>query len=125
MRNGVLTRFLGVCCCPLLAVCAACSEAVPEVPAEQQAGRAAYDQLGCGGCHGADGEGTRTAPSLTGLGQLWDQEGLVAFMRDPRAAAQSSPRLRAVSERYVIDMSPVRADEQTLGDLAEYLLNRP
>jgi cytochrome c553 len=89
------------------------------------AGRQAYRQLGCGSCHGPDGQGLRTAPPLRGLSARWSEDQLVAFLRDPRATRARRPQLQALAGQYPVDMAGFpNAPEETLRAVARYVLTR-
>jgi cytochrome c553 len=83
----------------------------------------AYVALKCAKCHGAELEGQRTAPPLTGLGKRWSEDGLVDYLRDPKAVQAATPRLSYMAEKYPIEMPAYpHTDEQVLRDLIGYLL---
>jgi hypothetical protein len=83
----------------------------------------AYVALKCAKCHGAELEGQRTAPKLTGLAKRWDEQQLIAYLRDPRAVIAVTPRLAYMAERYPIEMPAyAHTDEQVLRGLTGYLL---
>ena len=83
----------------------------------------AYVALKCAKCHGAELEGQRTAPKLTGLSKRWDEEQLINYLRDPRAVIAVTPRLAYMAEKYPIEMPAyAHTDEQVLRGLIGYLL---
>ena len=83
----------------------------------------AYVALKCAKCHGAELEGQRTAPKLTGLSKRWDEQQLVEYLRDPRAVIAVTPRLAYMAEKYPIEMPAyAHTDEQVLRGLIGYLL---
>jgi hypothetical protein len=83
----------------------------------------AYVELNCAKCHGAGREGQRTAPTLTGLSKRWDAEGLIAYLRDPKAVQAATPRLAYLAEKYPIEMPAyAHTDEQVLQSLTGWLL---
>jgi hypothetical protein len=83
----------------------------------------AYVALKCAKCHGAELEGQRTAPKLTGLAKRWDEQQLIDYLRDPRAVIAVTPRLAYMAERYPIEMPAyAHTDEQVLRGLTGYLL---
>jgi cytochrome c553 len=85
----------------------------------------AYVQLKCASCHGAELEGQRTAPALTGLGTRWTEEDLVAYLRDPKAVQAATPRLAYMAERYPIEMPAYpHTDEQVLRGLVGWMLTQ-
>lgn len=83
----------------------------------------AYVALKCAKCHGAELEGQRTAPKLTGLAKRWDEQQLIDYLRDPKAVQAATPRLAYMAERYPIEMPAYpHTDEQVLRGLTGYLL---
>jgi cytochrome c2 len=83
----------------------------------------AYVALKCAKCHGAELEGQRTAPPLAGLGKRWSEDGLVEYLRNPKAVQAATPRLSYMAEKYPIEMPAYpHTDEQVLRDLIGYLL---
>lgn len=83
----------------------------------------AYVALKCASCHGAELEGQRTAPKLTGLADRWSADQLVAYLRDPKAVQAATPRLAYMAERYPIEMPAYHhTDEETLRGLIGWLL---
>jgi len=83
----------------------------------------AYVALKCAKCHGAELEGQRTAPKLTGLAKRWDEQQLINYLRDPRAVIAVTPRLAYMAEKYPIEMPAyAHTDEQVLRGLTGYLL---
>ena len=83
----------------------------------------AYVALKCAKCHGAELEGQRTAPKLTGLAKRWDEQQLINYLRDPKAVQAATPRLAYLAERYPIEMPAyAHTDEQVLRGLTGYLL---
>jgi len=83
----------------------------------------AYVALKCAKCHGAELEGQRTAPKLTGLAKRWDEQQLIDYLRDPKAARAAIPRLAYLAEKYPIEMPAyAHTDEQVLRGLTGYLL---
>lgn len=106
-----------------LAALLACSGGPAEVPSGP--GAAVYSQLGCGGCHGPTGEGMPAAPALTGLAAHWNQQELVAYLRDPQSVLHERPRLQYRSEQYPLQMPAYAgASQADLEALASYLLGR-
>jgi len=83
----------------------------------------AYVALKCAKCHGAELEGQRTAPKLTGLSKRWDEQQLVEYLRNPKAVQAATPRLAYMAEKYPIEMPAyAHTDEQVLRGLTGYLL---
>ncbi len=85
----------------------------------------AYVALKCAKCHGAELEGQRTAPKLTGLAKRWDEPRLIEYLRDPKAVQAATPRLAYMAEQYPIEMPAyAHTDEQVLRGLTGYLLTQ-
>lgn len=82
-----------------------------------------YVALKCASCHGADLEGQRTAPTLTGLTKRWSEDDLIGYLRDPRAVQAATPRLAYMAEKYPIEMPAyAHTDEQVLRGLISWIL---
>jgi len=83
----------------------------------------AYVALKCAKCHGAELEGQRTAPKLTGLAKRWSEEVLFNYLRDPRAVQAATPRLTYMAEKYPIEMPAYpHTDETVLRGLTGWML---
>jgi cytochrome c553 len=83
----------------------------------------AYVALKCAKCHGAELEGQRTAPKLTGLTKRWSQEDLIGYLRDPKAVQAATPRLAYMAEKFPIEMPAYpHTDEQVLRGLTDWIL---
>jgi len=83
----------------------------------------AYAALKCAKCHGAELEGLRTAPKLTGLTKRWAEEDLITYLRDPKAAHAAIPRLAYMAERYPIEMPAYpHTDDDVLRGLTAWIL---
>lgn len=121
-----------------VAFAAGCGGRQPAPPAGldevQTAGWQAYVDLNCASCHGQAREGQRSGPALTDLTKNWTAEQLVAYLTDPDAVVEATPRLAYKAERYSIGMpsasakSPgyaAKARAEKLEALAEYLLIDP
>jgi cytochrome c553 len=82
-----------------------------------------YVAKACGNCHGHAAEGSKAGPALNGLAEHWDEEALIAYLKDPRGIQATVPRLQVLSGQFPINMPPMPepTDEQ-LGILARYLL---
>ena len=85
----------------------------------------AYVELKCAKCHGAELEGQRTAPKLTGLSKRWSADELVAYLRDPKAVQAATPRLAYLAEKYPIEMPAYpHTDEEVLRGMIGWLLEQ-
>ena len=85
----------------------------------------AFVALKCAKCHGAELEGQRTAPKLTGLKKRWSEEDLIAYLRNPKAVQAATPRLAYMAEKYPIEMPAyAHTDEQVLRGLTGWLLTQ-
>lgn len=83
----------------------------------------AYVALNCAKCHGAELEGQRTAPKLTGLAKRWAEDDLFAYLRDPKAVTAATPRLAYMAEKYPIEMPAYpHTDEEVLRGLTTWIL---
>mgnify|MGYP001025992391 CR=1 FL=1 len=84
---------------------------------------ALYLGMGCAKCHGPAREGQKSGPALADLGERWDEDRLVAYLRDPRTFVESNPRLKYLDEQYPIAMPPyAEAPEADLRALARLML---
>ena len=92
-------------------------------PDEHARGRALYALQGCQTCHGQNGEGLTLAPALRNLDQLWEREALIEYFANPSAFVEGDERLRALRERYNIQMPAIMADPSERGALADYVLS--
>jgi mono/diheme cytochrome c family protein len=119
----------------LIAIALGCGEGQPTPPPgldeAQLAGWQAYRDLNCAACHGADREGQRSGPALTGLERHWSADELVDYLMDPDAVVKANPRLAFKKEKYAIGMPATSAKSPGYGEkaraeklkaLAEYLL---
>jgi cytochrome c2 len=98
----------------------ACGAAGPEPGSAE----ALYLEMGCAKCHGPAREGQKSGPPLAGLGERWDEDSLVAYLRDPRSFVESNPRLRYLDEQYPIAMPAyAEAPEADLRALARLMLD--
>ena len=118
-----------------VAIVFGCGASKPEPPPgldeAQLAGWQAYVDLECATCHGVNREGRRSGPPLVGLAGAWTAGQLVSYLADPDAMVRSNPRLAYKAEKYAIGMPKFsgktpgyaeKANEDTLGALAQYLL---
>ena len=87
---------------------------------------ALYIDLGCAKCHGDVRQGLRSGPPLANLDGRWQEEELVAYLRNPKAVMEREPRLAYLAEQYPIAMPAfVTTDEAKLRELAHYILTEP
>ena len=102
-------------------VVVACQPPLPEPPLWG----GGYARLGCTGCHGPRGEGGPAAPALGGLGRHWEEERLLAYLRDPDTVKAGDPRLVALSGSYPLRMPPIKgvADGELLELVRDLLAN--
>lgn len=111
-----------------VAVVASCSKpaapaAAPDVELVAR-GWAVYETEACAACHGAGRRGGDVAPSLSNLGDHWEEDRLVAFLTDPVAYRAHDPRMREVAARYPAEMPGVpTGDVERIRALAHYLLH--
>ena len=100
----------------------ACGE--KKVPVDQlTTGPELYAGLGCARCHGDAGEGIKTGPPIRNMGRFWEQDTMVAFLKNPESFKQKDPRLMARSESYPIYMPPVTgATDEQLKTLVGFVL---
>lgn len=81
-------------------------------------------RLGCKGCHGADLEGTKMGPKLTGLEQNWSRDELINYLRNPNSYMDKD-RFTKFKEMFPGVMMPSfsNVDVKDLGKIADYLLS--
>jgi mono/diheme cytochrome c family protein len=101
----------------LLAACSGGGEQ-PEGPS----GRTLY-RVFCASCHATDGGGGALAPPLERLSDNWTREEIAEYLLDPLTVVESTPRLKALKNRYNMQMPPQTAltEEQRL-QLADFAL---
>jgi cytochrome c2 len=123
MRGGFMSRFsLVVASLVILSTLAivGCGGSTPE---DSSPGAQVYARLDCSRCHGADREGTRTAPALRDLSIHWDRDGLVAYLESPQEVAASRPDMAYRNADYRVQMpSYSHLEEKDLRALADFLL---
>jgi mono/diheme cytochrome c family protein len=92
-------------------------------PAPSSEGRAVYAAQTCGTCHGQSRQGSNTAPPLRDLAANWNEETLVAYLRDPLSARAGNPRLEELARRWTSEMPATQfTDGAKLRSLVRYLL---
>ena len=86
-------------------------------------GMTLLQNTGCLGCHGTDLNGTNLAPALTGLGENWDRDGLINYLRNP-SSYSGDDRFDEYKKQYnnVVMPSYSNIDVKDLGKIADYLL---
>lgn len=83
-------------------------------------GAAATYRMHCSMCHGATGSGvTGLGPDLRDKGEHWDEERLLAYLRDPKGFAEQVPRL---GTRPMPALANSVTDEDA-GELARHVLS--
>jgi cytochrome c551/c552 len=105
--------------CTAILILAACSGPGPEPGSPE----ALYVNLGCAKCHGENRQGQRSGPPLDALAGRWQEEDLVEYFADPKAAMELNPRLKYIAESYPIVM-PGYPDtsKEDLQKLARFIL---
>jgi mono/diheme cytochrome c family protein len=91
------------------------SRAPPPTPAEEAAGRAAYDELGCSGCHAIGGEGNPRS-ALDGVGARLAPGEIRAWIV---ASQEVRPRLSGAVAR--IKQTYATLPEERMNALVGYL----
>jgi len=79
--------------------------------------------FGCVNCHGANLEGSKQGPSLTGLNEFWSRENLINYLRNPNSFMDSE-RFKDYRTKYPNGIMPSfgNKDVKDLGKIADYLL---
>jgi mono/diheme cytochrome c family protein len=82
-------------------------------------------RFGCRGCHGAELEGSRMGPALADLGQHWNRDELINYLRNPNSYMDKD-RFRKYQEQYpgILMPSFSNVDIKDLGRMADYLLTK-
>ena len=80
--------------------------------AEQQAGRALYQQMGCSGCHPIAGAGGTTAPDLVGIGSRRDAAFIRQYVKEPKVIDAGS----------IMPAFGPRMSDKELDEMTQYLL---
>jgi mono/diheme cytochrome c family protein len=84
-----------------------------------------YASRGCPTCHGANLEGTKMGPELTGLSKYWSKEELVTYMRNTAAFIDNERMVKYQDQyrRYIMpSYDTLNVKEVRL--LADYLLKQ-
>lgn len=79
----------------------------------------------CDACHGGQGQGSFTGPTLEALDQKWTPEALARYLRDPLPVIESTPRLSKLRRRFPATMRayPELPEAERLR-LASWLISR-
>ncbi len=82
------------------------------------------NRLNCTRCHGGDLKGTPVGPTLYGLKNSWDRDGLINYLRNP-SSYMSSDKFKIYKDKYKNVVMPAynNVDVKELGQIADYLLN--
>jgi len=92
-------------------------------PVPNDPGARTFFELDCKRCHGADRQGTRTAPPLVNLAARWQADDLVTYIKDPQAVTAANPLISQRNEQYLIMMPKYDyLDDASLAALAGFLL---
>jgi cytochrome c2 len=79
--------------------------------AEVENGRKFYEEKRCGLCHAIAGRGGKIGPDLTDVGSQRDGDWINKFLKDPKGTVPNAKML------------PVKATDQELAMLVDYLLS--
>ena len=113
--------------CAIFAVAAAAAMGLVACgPSGPPAGspEALYVSLGCAKCHGENLQGQRSGPPLTALGDRWNEESLMEYLRNPKSVMEKNPRLKYMAEDYPIAMPAfAHAGDENLEKLAQFMLS--
>ena len=83
----------------------------PAVGSGLEEGKKLYEERRCGMCHAIGGQGGKVGPDLSDVGTKRDGDWLKKFLKDPKGTGTGAK------------MMPVKATEQELSALVEYLLS--
>ncbi len=115
-------HFFALCSFALLL--SSCGQKAAKPEAAENTGKELFSAKNCVMCHGENGEGRSSAPSLHGLRQYYTKEQLVEYFRDPSAYSDKTPRLAERRGMYPRMMPSFRNAEQSeLEQLADYVLS--
>ncbi len=84
---------------------------VPVEGSEIEKGKQIYEEKRCGLCHIIEGKDGKMGPDLSDVGNARDGEWLMKFLKDPKGTVAGAK------------MIPVKASEEELSALVEYLLS--
>ena len=82
----------------LVLVVSSCERA-PQKPRAEMSGRDLYLDARCDTCHGGQGQGSYTGPSLQQVAEHWSQEDLARYLRDPGPVIEATPVRRPALPR--------------------------
>ena len=85
-------------------------------------GKKLYAAMGCLACHGATGAGGALAPPLEDLGQHWTRERIAVYLSDPSGWVEKDERLKALKQRYSLQMPALTIAEEDRLVLADHVL---
>lgn len=103
-----------------IAACGLPASSEPKHP-----GRQVYVDLKCGSCHGDTLAGKRTAPPLLDLQGRWQQDSMLAYLKDPARVTRERPNITYRNEAYQIIMPKFgHIEEARLIQLADFLLEQ-
>ena len=90
---------------------------------QEEDGLTLITKAGCSACHGGDLKGSVKAPSLISVKEYWSRDNLINYLRNP-ADYSGDKRFEQYKAKYNSIMpSYSRYDVQSLGKMADYLLN--
>ena len=84
---------------------------VPAAGSEIEKGKKLFEERRCGMCHAIGGQGGKVGPDLSDVGTKRDGDWLKKFLKDPKGTVTGAKML------------PVKATEQDLTALVDYLLS--
>ena len=84
---------------------------VPAAGSEVEKGKKLFEERRCGMCHAIGGQGGKVGPDLADVGTKRDGDWLKKFLNDPKGTVAGAKML------------PIKATEQELSALVEYLLS--
>jgi cytochrome c2 len=84
---------------------------LPAEGSEIEKGKKIYEERRCGVCHALGGQGGKVGPDLWNVANRHDRDWLVKFFKDPKGTVPGAK------------MFPVKATDEELAALVEYLLS--
>ncbi|GJQ63221.1 MAG: hypothetical protein SCALA702_22740 [Melioribacteraceae bacterium] len=94
-------------------------------PPTEVSGAEMVKNIGCISCHGADLNGTKLAPAISGLSEYWTRDELINYLRNP-SEYDGGERFDDYRAKYpnIVMPSYGNYSVQDLGKIADYLLSK-
>jgi len=108
----------------LIATLTGCDNEPPQ-PRSEFSAHELFLEVRCDACHGSEGRGSWMGPALEGLDAYWQAGEIAAYLEDPEAVIEVTPRLAAMRHQYpsVMRSFPELSPEERRR-IADWLLSR-